>query len=85
MLLTNQRLDKLAAARADFMARGMMEGALLPLPAAPVKDIESPPPEDANDERVDAGAIEGPTCVGEVKLAKSYGELQPPPLPNYRV
>ncbi|KAI0360029.1 hypothetical protein OH77DRAFT_1586687 [Trametes cingulata] len=29
MLLTNQRLDKLAAARADFEARGMLEGTCL--------------------------------------------------------
>ncbi|KAJ7687658.1 hypothetical protein B0H17DRAFT_1069770 [Mycena rosella] len=41
MLLTNQRLDKLAAAR-------------------------------PNDENLDAGAIDGPTCIGKVKLAKSY-------------
>ncbi|KAJ7107151.1 hypothetical protein C8R43DRAFT_1114272 [Mycena crocata] len=75
MLLTNQRLDKLAAARADFTARGMMAGSLLPPPPVPARDTPSPPPEDPNDERVDAGAIEGPTCVGEVKLAKSYGKL----------
>ncbi|KAJ7159107.1 hypothetical protein C8R43DRAFT_1124740 [Mycena crocata] len=75
MLLTNQRLDKLAAARADFTARGMMTGSLLPPPPVPVRDTPSPPPEDPNDERVDAGAIEGPTCIGEVKLAKSYGKL----------
>lgn len=29
MLLTNQRLDKLAAARVDFKARGMLEGTCL--------------------------------------------------------
>jgi hypothetical protein len=29
MLLTNQRLDKLAAARADFASRGMLEGTCL--------------------------------------------------------
>ncbi|KAF8178774.1 hypothetical protein K438DRAFT_1461526, partial [Mycena galopus ATCC 62051] len=29
MLLINRRLDKLAAARLDFTARGMIEGALL--------------------------------------------------------
>ncbi|KAF8170468.1 hypothetical protein K438DRAFT_1853988 [Mycena galopus ATCC 62051] len=31
-----------------------------------------PAPADPNDDRVDAGAIEGPTCEGEVKLAKRY-------------
>lgn len=30
MLLTNQRLDKLAAARVDFASRGMLEGNCLP-------------------------------------------------------
>ncbi|KAF8172991.1 hypothetical protein K438DRAFT_1611198, partial [Mycena galopus ATCC 62051] len=29
MLLINQRLNKLAAARVDFTSRGMMDGALL--------------------------------------------------------
>ena len=29
MLLINQRLDKLAAARADFASRGMLEGTSL--------------------------------------------------------
>jgi hypothetical protein len=29
MLVTNQRLDKLAAARADFQARGMLDGTVL--------------------------------------------------------
>jgi len=29
MLLTNQRLDKLAAARVDFANRGMLEGTCL--------------------------------------------------------
>ncbi|KAJ7170354.1 hypothetical protein C8R43DRAFT_1120786 [Mycena crocata] len=70
MLLTNQRLDKLAAARVDFTARGMMDGALIPLLLPP-----PPPPapsDDPNDERIDQGALPGPTCLGEVKLAKTY-------------
>jgi hypothetical protein len=74
MLLINQRLDKLAAARTDFTARGMMDGALLPLPPPPPRNT-SPPPENPDDDRVDAGVVEGPTCVGEVKLAKRYGKL----------
>ena len=32
MLVTNQRLDKLAAARSDFAKRGMLEGSVLPDP-----------------------------------------------------
>ncbi|KAJ6565156.1 hypothetical protein DFH09DRAFT_1474524 [Mycena vulgaris] len=72
ILLTNQRLDKLGAARVDFTARGMMSGALLPLPLPPQSERASVPPEDPNDERVDQGEVAGPTCLGEVKLAKTY-------------
>lgn len=72
ILLTNQRLDKLAAARIDFTARGMMDGSLLPLPPLPSQGSPSPPP-DSDDDSVDNGAIDGPTVVGEVKLAKTYG------------
>ncbi|KAJ7862883.1 hypothetical protein B0H14DRAFT_3084624 [Mycena olivaceomarginata] len=72
MLLINQRLDKIAAARVEFVSRGMLDGALLPFPPPPPRDNPSPPPEDPNDENVDAGAIEGATCIGEVKLAKCY-------------
>ncbi|KAJ7844797.1 hypothetical protein B0H13DRAFT_2255634 [Mycena leptocephala] len=72
ILLINQRLDKLAAARADFTARGMMDGALLPLPPPPPRNTASLPPENPEDDRVDAGAVEEPTCVGEVKLAKRH-------------
>ncbi|KAH9886281.1 hypothetical protein C8Q73DRAFT_658720 [Cubamyces lactineus] len=39
MLLTNQRLDKLAAARVDFSARGMLSGACSRLPSIDEKDI----------------------------------------------
>ncbi|KAJ7249322.1 hypothetical protein C8J57DRAFT_1356642 [Mycena rebaudengoi] len=70
MLLTNQRLGKLAAARVDFTARGMLDGSLLPPP--PPRESSSPPPDNPDDDRVDHGAIDGPTCIGEVKLAKTY-------------
>ncbi|KAJ7504628.1 hypothetical protein B0H11DRAFT_1632581, partial [Mycena galericulata] len=70
ILLTNQRLDKLAAARVDFTSRGMMSDALLPLPAPPPRESLTPPP-DPNDENIDHGEIDGPTCLGEVKLPKN--------------
>ncbi|KAJ6618080.1 hypothetical protein B0H10DRAFT_2176326 [Mycena sp. CBHHK59/15] len=69
ILLTNQRLDKLAAARVDFTSRGMMAGALLPLSLLPVPED---PPEEPDDDRIDQGGVAGPTCLGEVKLAKTY-------------
>ncbi|KAJ7612911.1 hypothetical protein DFH06DRAFT_1274599 [Mycena polygramma] len=56
ILLTNQRLHCLA-------------GALLPLP---LPSIPEEPPEDPDDERIDQGSVSGPTCLGEVKLAKTY-------------
>ncbi|KAI0632415.1 hypothetical protein C8Q77DRAFT_1218797 [Trametes polyzona] len=39
MLLTNQRLDKLAAARLDFQSRGMLQGPCVRLPSIPEHDI----------------------------------------------
>ncbi|KAJ6622831.1 hypothetical protein B0H10DRAFT_1944422 [Mycena sp. CBHHK59/15] len=72
MLLTNQCLDKLAAARIDFTAHGMLDGALLPSLPLPPCDPSSDPPDNPDDEHVDNGAVEGPTCIGEVKLAKTY-------------
>ncbi|KAJ7613474.1 hypothetical protein FB45DRAFT_1111991 [Roridomyces roridus] len=66
ILLTNQRLDKIMAARVDFTARGMMDGSLFAGPPIPA------PPPDANEEQVDNGVVEGPTCLGEVTLAKRH-------------
>jgi hypothetical protein len=82
ILLTNQRLDKLAMSRTDFEARGMLDGPLLTSGI----HIEPPhvPPEPPRDARVDLGsednsgdaeAVEGITSMGDVKLAQSVGEL----------
>ncbi|KAF8883641.1 hypothetical protein CPB84DRAFT_1850916 [Gymnopilus junonius] len=78
MLITNQCMDKLAAARVDFTARRMLRGSGLPLhllgdkPVAPVVLVmpqPSPLPDD--DERMDFGAVEEPLSQSEVKLAKT--------------
>jgi hypothetical protein len=66
MLLTNQRLDKLAAARVDFQSRGMLDGSLYgpdppPLPKSSVPDDDD-----------DVGAIDG-EVLGEVLLATKPG------------
>ncbi|KAG5640053.1 hypothetical protein H0H81_012725, partial [Sphagnurus paluster] len=61
MLLTNQCLEKLAAARVDFQSRGMLNGGTLadgPHPAPPLIDAD------------DAEADPGMTSLGDVKLAK---------------
>jgi hypothetical protein len=89
MLLTNQRLDKLAAARIDYTARGMMEGPCLSTirhqhealdqglhPTQPIPLVNPPQPVDTaidHHEEHDAAAFEGQKSLGEVKLAKGYG------------
>lgn len=77
MLVTNQRIDKLAAARVDFERRGMLRGAGLSallldddlLPAASTVAL-------VDEERVedmDEGAIDDPQSLSEISLAKTYG------------
>jgi hypothetical protein len=67
MLLTNQRLDKLAAARVDFKSRGMLDHRSILRDVPPL-----PPPLAPNkDEAVDAP---GMTALGDVKLAARPGK-----------
>ncbi|KAJ6615330.1 hypothetical protein B0H10DRAFT_1916032 [Mycena sp. CBHHK59/15] len=73
MLTINDRLDKLAAARVDFVDRGMMVGAsarplTLPLPPPPPPP---PPPRTDQDDDDDGGAIDDRDILGEVTLAKT--------------
>jgi hypothetical protein len=67
MLFTNQRNDKLAAARVDFMSRKMLDGAFLAADVPP-----QPPPNDEGDDAEDAP---GMTSMGDVKLARYPGML----------
>lgn len=62
MLLTNQRLDKLAASQADFIARGML---------SPIHDC--PPTAHATDDR-DDGPSDEDRVMGNVVLARTQGE-----------
>ncbi|KAF7303447.1 hypothetical protein MIND_00573500 [Mycena indigotica] len=71
MLLSNQRLDE---PRADFTARGMLSGLLFASPLAPVEE-EPQPVETTIDDDVEEGDVPGPTCLGEVTLAKSCGTV----------
>ncbi|KAJ7603070.1 hypothetical protein FB45DRAFT_882434 [Roridomyces roridus] len=57
MLQTNQRLDKLMAARADFVARGMLE------------PIYAPPPPGEDDD--DGGPVDDSRVEGTVVLART--------------
>jgi hypothetical protein len=68
MLLTNQRLDKLAASRVDFQARGMLNGPLLDHVIPP--EIPNFVSEDDDD---DGGPIDTRDILGEVTLAKEPG------------
>jgi hypothetical protein len=75
MLLTNQRLDKLAASRVDFVARGMLQGPLL-TSGLPIQEPAPEPPPFPRDGDIveDAEAVEGITSLGDVKLARYPGE-----------
>jgi hypothetical protein len=63
MLLTNQRLDKLAASRIDFQMRGMLDGPIKPLPQVLLPCTHDEDEEDAP----------GMTSLGDVKLARYPG------------
>ena len=63
MLTTNQRLDKLAAARTDFVERGMLPPSYMP-PAS----VSKPPDED------DEGGPVNDSVVGNVVLARTRGK-----------
>ncbi|KAI0371908.1 hypothetical protein BV20DRAFT_1065308, partial [Pilatotrama ljubarskyi] len=84
MLLTNQRLDKLAAARTDFEARGMLQGTCLSAVIAAYQAALALLPSDENaepadvgslqleigDEDPDSGIVEGPRVDASVTLAR---------------
>ncbi|KAJ6472013.1 hypothetical protein C8R45DRAFT_1164738, partial [Mycena sanguinolenta] len=54
MLLTNQRLDKLAAARADFVERGMIPPSCVPVPDSDKDDQDA---EETDEARVEGSVI----------------------------
>ena len=82
MLITNQRLDKLAAARVDFENRGMLNGCIL---SAAMRECEPQDHEDNagtgdldGDESDTDDCIQmhdGPRVLNYVRLAKTPGKL----------
>ncbi|KDR77955.1 hypothetical protein GALMADRAFT_94455 [Galerina marginata CBS 339.88] len=64
MLVTNQRLDKLAAARVDFRARGMLD-----TPLFGEVDVNAPGPPMPPDDDDDGDAVDG-DILGEVILSQ---------------
>ncbi|KAK7450592.1 hypothetical protein VKT23_012902 [Stygiomarasmius scandens] len=73
MLLTNQRLDKLAAYRVDLESRGMLDGSVLPTimadPAVQPQVLVAQA--DNLDEDEDGGSDDEPYSQGDVKLSKN--------------
>jgi len=71
MLLTNQRLNKLAACHVNFAACSMLDGPclapnIIPIPPPPPP---LPPPHDLDDDSVD-----GPRVLASVSLARTQGQ-----------
>jgi len=67
MLLTNHRLDKLAACRIDFKSRGMLSGSC-PAAIPPEPPPILPPADDG-----DSDPTDGPRVLAQVVLAKKRG------------
>ena len=75
MLLTNERLDKIAACRADFMSRGMLAsdpspGKSLSIWIHPGRQLTLQPGANTEDEDDDGADVVGPSVLSEVVLAK---------------
>ncbi|EPS96469.1 hypothetical protein FOMPIDRAFT_1130371 [Fomitopsis schrenkii] len=81
MLLTNQRLDKLAAARVDFAARGMLDGTCYAAALLALVSNNNPGLGEGEEGRTDdqagttignepEGAVEGPQLDAYVELAR---------------
>lgn len=77
MLLINQRLDKLAAAKIDFTFRGMLDGPSTGIPTAPnvalFPDNTNNQNADEDNQNADAGPVDGRRYEGEVMLARTQG------------
>ena len=72
MLITNQQLDKLAAAQADFIAREMLLPDRGPLPGA-----------NADDDDDEGGPIDVEKVIADVQLARTRGMSNIVILPYY--
>ncbi|KAG1761287.1 hypothetical protein EV702DRAFT_1183336 [Suillus placidus] len=69
MLLTNQRLDKLAASRVDFVDHGMLRGTCLSYILNKLGSADEG--EGNTNAEPDADAVDGPTVLAHVDLAKT--------------
>ncbi|KZP05117.1 hypothetical protein FIBSPDRAFT_766326, partial [Athelia psychrophila] len=75
MLVTNQRLDKLAAMRVDFARRGMLQAGQSYLSAQPPASFSNPPQtpdvQDNPEGDADSAPVPGPKFFAKVNLAKT--------------
>ena len=75
MLLTNQRLDKLAAMRSDFAERGMLPAGHNPPRNIMHPQIRKPSRSCGHDsDGEDEGPVEGDVVMGHVVLARTRGK-----------
>lgn len=76
MLMTNQRLDKLSAARVDFVSRGMLPPTHSPPPTKPPDDDDDDDENPVDDERVAGHVVLARTRIR--KVPSEFGPLEPP-------
>jgi hypothetical protein len=69
MLLTNQRIDKLAAFRINLITRKMLDGPCLAPGIVPIIPLPPLPGHDPADE-----AVDGPRAITSVLLARTRGK-----------
>ena len=72
MLLTNQRIDKLAACRINLTARNMLDGPCLAPGIVPIIPMLPLPPHPRHDP--DDDAVDGPRAVTSISLARTQGK-----------
>lgn len=68
MLLTNQRLDKLAASRVDFKSRGMLSGTCL---SEAITTLNPPQTNDADGGNDECGDVSGPRTVAHTIMSRA--------------
>ena len=73
MLLTNQRIDKLAACRVDLIACSMLDGPCLAPGVIPIPPLLPLPPLPNHDP--DDDAVDGLRVLASISLARSQGKL----------
>lgn len=76
MLLTNQRLDKLAMYRVDLESQGMLKVPQKVAKRLQAKLLPPPPPPSEDRDDDEEGPSDEPYSQGDVKLSKKAGELQ---------